>query len=112
MAKKSQTPSKTESAAAPEGEKTVKKTAAKKASKTSSGAENVSKPATRKAAPRKPAVAKAEPAAAPSDFSSEAIALRAYYLGEKRQQLGLPGDSAHDWIEAERQLREEAQAKS
>ena len=32
------------------------------------------------------------------------IALRAYFIAERRQQLGLPGDSLGDWIEAERQL--------
>jgi hypothetical protein len=35
---------------------------------------------------------------------TEDIALRAYFIAEKRQQLGLPGDSMSDWVEAERQL--------
>lgn len=34
----------------------------------------------------------------------EDIAFRAYLIGEKRQQLGIPGDSLGDWVEAERQL--------
>ena len=34
----------------------------------------------------------------------EDIAFRAYLIGEKRQQLGLPGDPLSDWVEAERQL--------
>lgn len=34
----------------------------------------------------------------------EDIAFRAYLIGEKREQLGLSGDSLGDWIEAERQL--------
>ena len=42
--------------------------------------------------------------AQPSAVSTEDIALRAYFIAEKRQQLGLPGDSLGDWIEAERQL--------
>ena len=42
--------------------------------------------------------------AAPSAIRLEDIALRAYFIAEKRQQLGLPGDSLGDWIEAERQL--------
>jgi hypothetical protein len=45
------------------------------------------------------------PAAEPSD---DAIRLRAYFLAERRAKLSLPGDSAHDWIEARRQLLEEA----
>jgi len=39
------------------------------------------------------------------------IALRAYFIAEKRQKLGLPGDSTSDWVEAERQLNVEAAAK-
>ena len=45
------------------------------------------------------------PANEPSD---DAIRIRAYFLGERRARLSLPGDSAHDWIEARRQLLEEA----
>jgi len=40
----------------------------------------------------------------PSPVRQEDIAFRAYLIGEKRQQLGLPGDSLSDWVEAERQL--------
>lgn len=40
--------------------------------------------------------------------SDDEIRLRAYFLAERRHQLSLPGDSAHDWIEARRQLIEEA----
>lgn len=39
------------------------------------------------------------------------IALRAYFIAERRQALGLPGDSTGDWVEAERQLLEEAGLK-
>ena len=35
------------------------------------------------------------------------IQVRAYFLAERRIQQGLQGDSAHDWIEAEKQLTEE-----
>jgi hypothetical protein len=34
--------------------------------------------------------------------------MRAYFIAERRMQLSLPGDSAHDWIEARRQLIEES----
>ncbi len=40
--------------------------------------------------------------------SNDDIALRAYYIAERRQKLGWPGDSTSDWIEAERQLLAEA----
>lgn len=54
------------------------------------------------------AAPKAKPAkkktAGPSAISTDDIALRAYFIAERRQQLGLPGDSLGDWIEAERQL--------
>jgi len=44
---------------------------------------------------------------APITLSHDDIALRAYFIAEKRQQLGLPGDPSQDWVEAERQLRQE-----
>jgi hypothetical protein len=40
---------------------------------------------------------------APS-FTHEDIALRAYFIAEKRRSQGLSGDEHQDWIEAERQL--------
>ena len=40
-------------------------------------------------------------------FSREDVALRAYFIAENRQKHGLPGNTATDWIEAERQLAEE-----
>jgi hypothetical protein len=40
--------------------------------------------------------------------SDEEIRLRAYFIAERRIQLSLQGDSTHDWIEARRQLMEEA----
>jgi Protein of unknown function (DUF2934) len=40
--------------------------------------------------------------------TDEEIRLRAYFLAERRHRLSLPGDSNHDWIEARRQLIEEA----
>ena len=41
-------------------------------------------------------------------LSVEAIAVRAYFIGEHRRGSGLSGDSESDWFEAERQLRQEA----
>jgi hypothetical protein len=46
------------------------------------------------------------------EFSTHDIALRAYYIAERRTKLGLPGDEMGDWVEAERQLSTEAPGKS
>jgi hypothetical protein len=74
------------------------------------------KPKRKKAAPKKQAVRKlksATPKKALSpntrlEPSDEQIRIRAYFIAERRLQLSLQGDSAHDWIEAKRQLIEEA----
>jgi Protein of unknown function (DUF2934) len=60
---------------------------------------------------KKPAVKQATaPASKPGiEPTDEQIRLRAYFLAELRHKLSLPGDSNHDWIEARRQLIEEAQ---
>jgi Protein of unknown function (DUF2934) len=39
-------------------------------------------------------------------YTNEDVALRAYFIAEKRRQLGLYGSPESDWLEAERQLRE------
>jgi hypothetical protein len=61
------------------------------------------KPAAKKkaTAPRKPAAKKSPKAPA---VTRDDVALRAYYVSEKRRAAGLPGDEHSDWIEAERQL--------
>jgi hypothetical protein len=38
----------------------------------------------------------------------EEISLRAYFIAERRQAMGWPGDSTSDWVEAERQLKAES----
>ena len=53
------------------------------------------------AKPRKKAASAPVPAPI---LRQEDIALRAYFISEKRQQQGLPGDSLSDWVEAEVQL--------
>jgi len=53
-----------------------------------------------------------KPAAVGIVISVEEISLRAYYIAERRQAMGWPGDSSHDWIEAERQLKAEAKRKA
>jgi hypothetical protein len=62
------------------------------------------------AAPKKSAEKKPSPSAkAAIEPTDEQIRLRAYFIAERRHKLSLPGDSSHDWIEARRQLIEEAQ---
>ena len=41
------------------------------------------------------------------EISHADIGVRAFLVWEKRNAQGLPGDESSDWIEAERQLREE-----
>lgn len=74
------------------------------------------KPRQKKAAPKKKTSRAVKPAASkkasslPSvrEPSDEEIRIRAYFIAERRIQLSLEGDSAHDWTEAKRQLIEEA----
>ena len=74
------------------------------------------KPKLRKAAPKQKTVRAIKPTAPKKASSSasihepsdEEIRIRAYFIAERRIELSLQGDSAHDWIEARRQLIEEA----
>lgn len=60
----------------------------------------------------KPVVAKTKRAAPAKArvITSDDIALRAYFISEKRRTAGLPGDEHHDWLEAERQLVAESKS--
>ncbi|TSA30175.1 MAG: DUF2934 domain-containing protein [Verrucomicrobiaceae bacterium] len=97
-----------------------KKSAGKKAaSKVKKAADSVPQEAVVETAPEpvKPKKAKAPAKAAESPkkapvFSSEEIALRAYFIAERREKMGWPGDSTGDWVEAERQLLAEAKKKN
>jgi hypothetical protein len=98
----------------------AKKAATKPAKKTASKA----KPAAKKSTARKPAAvrdrasaatparlltrrvgAKSEVIGVVGSVTSEEIALKAYYLAERRRHLGLPGDPEADWLQAESELR-------
>jgi Protein of unknown function (DUF2934) len=39
--------------------------------------------------------------------TAEQVALRAYFIAERRRTLGMQGDETSDWIAAERELIEE-----
>jgi hypothetical protein len=43
--------------------------------------------------------------------TSEQVALRAYFIGERRRTLGIHGDETSDWVAAERELLEELKSK-
>lgn len=75
--------------------------AAKKAPKTATKS-----PGKAKTAPAKPVTSAPAPV-----ISQDQIATRAYYIGERRQTMGWPGDPSTDWIEAEAQLIAEAKRK-
>jgi hypothetical protein len=77
-------------------------------------AKKAPKTATKSAAKAKSAPAKAAKTAAPESapvITQDQIATRAYYIGERRQTMGWPGDPSSDWIEAEAQLIAEAKRK-
>ena len=66
---------------------------------------NTAKPAARKASsPRKKATTRKTPKREKSRVSDEAIRIRAYFISEQRERVGIPGDANSDWIEARRQL--------
>ena len=59
----------------------------------------VKKATPKKAAPETPA------------YTRDDVALRAYFISEKRRANGLPGDEHQDWLEAERRIAEESAKK-
>ncbi len=70
------------------------------------------KPAPKKKAAPKAAAAKKPAAKKSKRPTNEDIALRAYFIAERRQKLGWFGDETQDWVEAERQLLKEAGIKA
>ena len=73
----------------------------------------VKKAAVKKAAPkgvraRKKAPAKSTRTLKPAPPTDEQIRLRAYFIAEQRAQKSIKGDHNSDWLEAKRQLFDEA----
>ena len=60
------------------------------------------------ATPKKPTP---PPASKSHHIPREDIQLRAYFISERRQTMGWPGNSSTDWIEAESQLVAEAKRR-
>ena len=68
---------------------------------------NTAKPAAKKAtSSRKRATTRKTQATKKqkSPVTDEAIRIRAYFIAEQRERVGIPGDANSDWIEARRQL--------
>ena len=84
--------------------------APKKKSRSAPAKPKAKKPAAKKTTPQPSRGASKKASSSPDlrEPTDEEIRIRAYFLAERRIQLSLPGDSAHDWIEARRQLIEEA----
>lgn len=61
--------------------------------------------------PRKPA-GKKKPTPAENAVSDDDIRMRAYFIAEWRTKNGIAGDSASDWMEARRQLMQEAAGRA
>lgn len=94
-------PKKDKKSAAKPAKKAAKKTTARKPAAARSRA-SVATPArvmTRRAG------GKSEVVGLFGSVTMEDIALKAYYLAERRINSGLPGDSESDWLQAERELR-------
>jgi|GEM_PF-531099 len=86
----------------------AKNTAAKKP-----GAKTDAKAAKKPVAKKKPGAKTVEVTEVTEviEISNDDIALRAYFIAERRRHMGWHGDETGDWVEAERQLRSEAAAK-
>lgn len=97
-----------------ESEKVIKKNGLKAFKEEKSGKEKKDKkkekaaPAVAAPAPVKKLVKPVKAAAPEAVITTDDISLRAYFIAERRQAMGWPGDSSSDWVEAERQLRAEA----
>jgi hypothetical protein len=71
------------------------------------------------AVPAKPSVRKSagttvQPPARSSkakEPSYEQVQLRAYFIGERRKSLGIPGGETSDWVQAELELKAELEAE-
>ena len=45
------------------------------------------------------------------ELTYEQVQLRAYFIGERRKSLGIPGDETSDWVQAELELKAELEPK-
>ena len=90
-------------------QKTAAKAAKKASPKSKAATPSKKKAAARKTAPSRTVTRRkvsklSDPVTASVTVTREDIALKAYYIAERRLHLGIPGDPHNDWLEAERQL--------
>ncbi len=88
----------------------AKKAAAKSTGRAKSAGKNRSATPRKVSAGRKTRAKTGQQSTAPGDaaITDEEIRVRAYLISEWRMQNGVAGDSAHDWLEALRQLQGES----
>lgn len=91
----------------------AKSAPAKKATKSAGSAKSPGKTkritVKKASAARKPQAKKTGKSIGGSSLTDDQIRLRAYFISEWRTHNGVAGDSAHDWLEAVRQLQAEAE---
>jgi hypothetical protein len=91
--------------------KKIAKPAKQETAKTTAALEiKVKKPASKSTATQKTTTTP-PPASSDLHIPREDIQLRAYFISERRQTMGWPGNSSTDWIEAESQLVAEAKRR-
>jgi hypothetical protein len=91
--------------------KKIAKPAKQETAKTTAALETkVKKPASKSTATPKTTTTP-PPASSAPHIPREDIQLRAYFISERRQTMGWPGNSSTDWIEAESQLVAEAKRR-
>jgi hypothetical protein len=91
--------------------KKIAKPAKQETAKTTAALEiKVKKPASKSTATQKTTTTLSPSSSAPH-IPREDIQLRAYFISERRQTMGWPGNSSTDWIEAESQLVAEAKRR-
>lgn len=73
-------------------------------------AKPVKPPSKKRPTPPVPRAIKAVEPAPSEGIIWQDVAIRAYFISEKRRSTGIPGDEHQDWLEAERQVAEESSA--
>jgi hypothetical protein len=91
--------------------KKIAKPAKQETAKTTAALETKAKMPASKSTATKKTTTTPPPASSDLHIPREDIQLRAYFISERRQTMGWPGNSSTDWIEAESQLVAEAKRR-
>jgi hypothetical protein len=89
------------------GKNQKRKLMSMKPSRSVSSQAGTAKKSTKKTAKKIPANAKENNVV---NNSREQVAMRAYFIGERRRALGIAGDATSDWVQAEQELSKELKA--